>query len=350
VVPSAPFPRTHENTTAPEPNLRPRLRQREQAPGRLAAACGMSAVMQHWLGGTSGGLVGAVLSHPLDTLKVRMMNDPRAANEGLLLTTRTVFASGGMSAMYRGAGATIMLIPATKGVLFGINGYACNVIRSYRVPERRHEKLSLPETIVGAMVAGVGACMVATPLERVKIMQQTAMAQQTLQEAQVAREMHSTGLVQRALPRPTTFWQGARELLHTSGPRGLYKGFKVSLLRDQLSYPIYFVALQWSMAHARRLTRTGESEPLPMYAVAMVGGFAGVAMWIPIVPLDMVKTRVQADSGLNKRYKGAWDCAVQTFKTEGPRAFMRGTLPLVLRTIPLEAMTFVGYEVVQRYN
>ena len=63
--------------------------------------------------------------------------------------------------------------------------------------------------------------------------------------------------------------------------------------------------------------------------------------WAAILPFDVIKSRIQADE--NGRYKGLWDCTVQSYREEGPRVFSRGLLVCSLRGFPSAAVTFLAY-------
>lgn len=63
-----------------------------------------------------------------------------------------------------------------------------------------------------------------------------------------------------------------------------------------------------------------------------------------IIPLDTVKSRVQADNPNNPIYKGMIDCFVKTYNEGGYYIFLRGTKVIFIRTIPLNATIFVAYE------
>jgi len=57
----------------------------------------------------------------------------------------------------------------------------------------------------------------------------------------------------------------------------------------------------------------------------MSGGLAGMATWTLLYPVDLVKTKVQADSLDNPRYKNAVDCFRQMIKeSQGLRSFYKG--------------------------
>ena len=55
------------------------------------------------------------------------------------------------------------------------------------------------------------------------------------------------------------------------------------------------------------------------------GGLAGVLCWLSVLPSDVVKSRMQADSldPAARRYSGALDCVRQSLAKEGPGVFFR---------------------------
>lgn len=79
-------------------------------------------------------------------------------------------------------------------------------------------------------------------------------------------------------------------------------------------------------------------------ALMVAGGIAGAAFWIPMLPVDVIKTRIQLDSPHNPRYKGMLDCGRQIVKADGWGGLMRGWQPCIARSVPANAVTFVAYE------
>ena len=109
-----------------------------------------------------------------------------------------------------------------------------------------------------------GRCVVATPVERLKI----------LQQVQVTR------------CAPTATWACARDLVRARGVGSLFVGLRSAIWRDLPTYPLYFFAYDWARAKA------GPEPSAP--ALAGCGAFAGVLMWLSTYPLDVAKTRIQA--------------------------------------------------------
>lgn len=85
-------------------------------------------------------------------------------------------------------------------------------------------------------------------------------------------------------------WSIARELVATHGLRGLYIGGVVTSLRDAVGYGFYF-----AVYHAVRQGCFGDGGGGGA-AVLVAGGIAGMATWASVYPLDVVKTRVQAQA------------------------------------------------------
>lgn len=114
------------------------------------------------------------------------------------------------------------------------------------------------------------------------------------------------------------------------------------LLRDIVGFcfylPVYEIALRRLMAVAK--TETGREVGAPMLA----GGIAGVSCWWSILPLDVVKSRLQADDPTRPRYHGLRHCITETYRAEGLKAFVRGWHVAALRGFPACACLFLVYE------
>ena len=75
----------------------------------------------------------------------------------------------------------------------------------------------------------------------------------------------------------------------------------------------------------------------------MFGGLAGTLCWLSVLPFDVVKSRMQALDG--RHYTSLVHCALDSYKKEGAKVFMRGGLAMALRAFPVNGVTFLVYEV-----
>ena len=73
-----------------------------------------------------------------------------------------------------------------------------------------------------------------------------------------------------------------------------------------------------------------------------MGGFTGGCSVFGNAPLDVIKTRMQ---GLEaKKYKTTFDCTRQIMVKEGLKAFYKGTIPRLVRSVLNVGITFMVYD------
>ena len=83
--------------------------------------------------------------------------------------------------------------------------------------------------------------------------------------------------------------------------------------------------------------------------VMVCGAMGGYGMWITCYPLDVIKSKIQTDGlGAAAKYRGIADCISQTLRADGLRGFYRGFLPCLLRAAPVNASTFMAFELAMR--
>jgi len=74
------------------------------------------------------------------------------------------------------------------------------------------------------------------------------------------------------------------------------------------------------------------------------GGLSGIALWLVTYPVDMIKTKIQADNLQKPVFKGMYDCCLNIYKTGGLKGFYKGLTPCLLRAVPANGATFLAYE------
>jgi solute carrier family 25 folate transporter 32 len=85
---------------------------------------------------------------------------------------------------------------------------------------------------------------------------------------------------------------------------------------------------------------------------ALSGAGAGVVSAIVTCPLDLVKTKLQAEGGLqgdNPRYKGLVGTLKKIFREEGFRGCYRGLGPTLFGYAPTWGIYFATYDAVKQY-
>jgi solute carrier family 25 carnitine/acylcarnitine transporter 20/29 len=168
---------------------------------------------------------------------------------------------------------------------------------------------------------------ITAPFERVKVLLQIQ-GQKTLAPGE--KPKYSSGV------------DVVRQLYKEGGIRSVFRGSTATLARDGPGSAAYFATYE---IIKRKLTpidpATGEkSGDLSLLAITTAGGAAGVAMWIPVFPVDTVKSRLQTMEG-NPSIGGI---VKGLYKSGGLKAFFPGFGPAIARAVPANAATFLGVE------
>ena len=81
------------------------------------------------------------------------------------------------------------------------------------------------------------------------------------------------------------------ETFRKHGIRGLFKGGVSTILRETPSYGVYFATYEFL---CNSLTREDQTkDDLSWLQLLAAGGMSGIAGWISIYPIDVIKTRIQ---------------------------------------------------------
>jgi solute carrier family 25 (mitochondrial carnitine/acylcarnitine transporter), member 20/29 len=113
------------------------------------------------------------------------------------------------------------------------------------------------------------------------------------------------------------------------GLQGLFLGGPVTSVRDSVGYGFYFSSYEL----CRRLfsaRRTDSVSDAADFDVLVSGGIAGIITWASIYPLDVIKTRIQAEGWKGKQKQSqpptssALEMARNIIRREGVRAVYRG--------------------------
>ncbi|KAK9303324.1 hypothetical protein QLX08_004924 [Tetragonisca angustula] len=252
--------------------------------------------------GCVGGFAGVIVGYPLDTIKVHMQTQDyrKPKYKSNWDCFRTILAKESVAGLYRGISSPLAGVTLVNAVIFGVYGET-----------RRHipDPNSLSSCFVSGALAGLAQSPICSPIELAK-----------------------TRMQLRASSNGTQF-SGPMDCLRYTyeheGYRGVFRGLNVTLLREVPSFGTYFLTYEI-------LTRTPDNAPVSTPCMLLAGGLAGTASWTVSYPLDLVKSRIQADG---HRYAGLVDCLKQTVTKEGYSCLYRGLSSTVIRAFPTNAVT-----------
>lgn len=208
--------------------------------------------------------------------------------------------------LYRGMSSPMAGVAAINATVFGVYG---SIQRYSSNPN------SYTTHFVAGSAAGLTQSVICSPVELAK-----------------------TRLQLQANVAGARIFKGPMQLLNgvyrTDGIRGLFKGVTITALRDIPGYAIYFVSYEYMM----RIKK----DPGLLYT-SMAGGTAGILSWVLAFPIDVIKSRLQADGMTNGKlnYNGIVDCVKKSYQREGRNVFFRGCSATLLRAFPMNAVCFV---------
>ncbi|XP_067316432.1 solute carrier family 25 member 55a isoform X1 [Pseudorasbora parva] len=303
------------------------------------------------INGGIAGIVGVTCVFPIDLAKTRLQNQRpgqqvyKSMIDCLIKTVR----SEGYFGMYRGAAVNLTLVTPEKAIKLAANDF----FRHHLSKDGRG--LSVFKEMLAGCAAGMCQVIITTPMEMLKIQMQDAgrlAAQQRKPGIIPPNRLATTNavlsrsynVVPNTSSRAISATQIARDLLHTQGIQGLYKGLGATLMRDVPFSIVYFPLF----ANLNKLGKPSPEDTAPFYWSFISGCVAGSTAAVAVNPCDVVKTRLQSlNKGANEEtYNGIIDCFSKILKREGPSAFLKGAACRALVIAPLfgivQVMYFVG--------
>lgn len=188
--------------------------------------------------------------------------------------------------------------------------------------------LSLAHISAAGFLSAVPMTAITAPFERVKVILQMQ-----------GQKPHAPG----EKPRYSGGASVVRQLYRDGGVRSVFRGSAATLARDGPGSAAYFAAYEYiKRALSPCDPATGRpSGQLSLGAVTCAGAAAGVTMWIPVFPVDTVKSRLQTAKGPGV---GVASVMRDLYTRGGLRAFFPGFGPALARAVPANAATFLGVE------
>lgn len=135
-----------------------------------------------------------------------------------------------------------------------------------------------------------------------------------------------------------------RKIYRTGGIRACYCGMIPTLAREGPSVGLY-------IALYHELCKFFSKNPKDLHQLGvgyllLAGGLAGSCSWIVTYPIDVVKSRMQAD--ITGQYKGIQDCFQKTLHSEGFHGYFRGIITTIVRAFPVNAATLATVTLILR--
>ncbi|KAI1172116.1 mitochondrial carrier domain-containing protein [Nemania sp. FL0916] len=291
-----------------------------------AAASTLGSQLWSFAAGGFGGICAVVVGHPFDLVKVRMQTAEKGVYSSAVDVVRKSIARDGLRrGLYAGVSAPLVGVTPMFAVSFWGYDLGKQLVTSASAPNP-DGSLSIGQISAAGFFSAIPMTAITAPFERVKVILQVQ--------------------GQRLKPGEEPKYKGGvdvvRQLYREGGFRSVFRGSTATLARDGPGSAAYFAAYEYIK---RRLTprdpATGKPQgDLSLLAVTCAGGAAGVAMWIPVFPVDTVKSRLQTAEG----NVSIGSVVRELYGRGGVKAFFPGFGPALARAVPANAATFLGVE------
>lgn len=202
------------------------------------------------------------------------------------------------------------------------------LVRNFSIVE--NNQFSVAQTSAAGFFSAIPMTIITAPFERVKVLLQIQ-GQKELKPGEKPKYSGGVDVV--------------KQLYKEGGIRSVFRGSAMTLARDGPGSAAYFATYE---TIKRSLTpKDANGRPvadLSLTAVMTAGACAGVAMWIPVFPIDTIKSRLQSAEG-NPTIGGT---VRQLYARNGLKAFFPGMAPAMARAVPANAATFLGVELAHK--
>ncbi len=244
--------------------------------------------MSDYKNGLFGGVVGLLLSHPIDTIKTYNQSG--------------ISFNYNVKSLYKGLSAPLVCIGIEKSIVFG----TYDLCRKQNVP-----------ICVSGAISGFFATLIVSPYERIKILKQV--------NANIDWNIKSLfkGLktsFTREVPGFAIYFQ-------------TYESFK-SLYINKLSTS--------STSNPSTSTSTSNPSKIPLLYSFVTGGVSGSFAWLFIYPQDRIKTIIQSSN--NTTLHNSKTIAKVLYDVGGVRELYRGFSFAVARAMLLHSGAFATVE------
>lgn len=243
------------------------------------------------------GVITRILLHPIDTCKVVIQTSSSPSTS--LGAATHIIKSEGFRGLYRG------FAPALAGTVPGVSLYFISYEASKSVLDRYSSMNRHLASFTAGFLAEIVSCIFWVPSDVLK------------ERAQAGRKYSSF-----------------RSLYAQHGVRGFYRGYGATLASFGPFSAFYFMFAEQLKRTASAIT--GEKE-LPFPILLSVCAAAGGAAALCTAPLDLVKVRMQVDSG--NKYPGLVSAVKHLWRTQGIPGLFRGAGSRVWFAVPNTAIT-----------
>ncbi|CAI2369231.1 unnamed protein product [Moneuplotes crassus] len=268
------------------------------------------SVLSFYLSGAVAGFVSILVSHPADTVKVRL----QCAEASVRASTvcRSIYQKSGFRGFFSGVSAPLFFRSPITAWFF----------TSHELIKPRLEVFGWQRDITNFLCgawAGSTLLPILVPIELFKCKSQS----------------DKTGRYNMA--------KDFKHIMRTEGPKGLYKGTASTFLRESPGSGLLFM-LKDKFDRVFKVDQEQNHSKLIAKKI-MTGGMAGILAWCGSIPLDTIKSIIQT-SPVKRRIP---EVTIELYRAGGLYSMYRGLIPQCFRIFPGMSSLLLTYEVFKNF-
>ncbi|GFQ01950.1 calcium-binding mitochondrial carrier protein scamc-1-a [Phtheirospermum japonicum] len=268
----------------------------------------------------AGGVAGAAsrtATAPLDRLKVILQVQTTQASIGPAV--KNIWKEGGLLGFFRGNGLNVLKVAPESAIKF----YTYEMLKNF-IGDGSGDVGTLGRLVSGGLAGAVAQTSI-YPMDLVKTRLQTYVC-----------ERGSVPSLRRL----------SRDIWVHEGPRAFYRGLVPSLLGIVPYAGIDLTAYETLKDMSRKyILHDGEPGPVVQLGCGTISGALGATC---VYPLQVVRTRMQAQRSDPSAYSSMSDIFWRTYRHEGLRGFYKGLFPNLLKVVPAASITYMVYEAMKK--
>jgi solute carrier family 25 carnitine/acylcarnitine transporter 20/29 len=139
-------------------------------------------------------------------------------------------------------------------------------------------------------------------------------------------------------PPFTNMWDCVKQSFRANGLRAPFQGLGATLLRNIPANAVYLGSFEAMKMEAAKQYNCKVPE-LPAWVVLSSGALGGIAYWLVIFPVDVIKSAMMTDAipKGQRKYPTIATTAVKLWAEGGLPRFYKGFAPCLLRAAPANA-------------
>ena len=206
---------------------------------------------------------------------------------------RKIVTRQGPLALYRGMASPLAMVAAFNALLFSTTGALNRIVR----PDGG--QLTTSQAAFTGFLAGVPVSILASPTELLKC---------RLQYQGVVKIPAGYVPTVDDIKAGKVLFKGPIDVMkhilrHEGGVPGLFRGLVATLVRECPGNAAYFGAYAATKSFLAQMQGLDSTADLGATSLVAAGGIAGASFWIPVFPVDNIKSRLQVDTFHNPKYR-----------------------------------------------